>query len=264
MPDRPNLNYRYDGTFDGLLCCVFQSYSKKEIPMDILGPDAPPTFFPEREIETDAEKAARVLRSIPKKLGGEATGFLRRAYLTCLPHRELHMLLFLRLGYKTGPRVMNLLTDDTVHTLTAAVQFLGREAHLYKEFIRFSDFKGALVSEIEPKNLVLPLLIQHFCERLPEEQFLIYDRNHGMALIYHPHHAEIVPIESLELPEPDETERAYRELWRMFYKTIEIEGRHNPRCRMGLMPKRYWRCMTEFQQAEPARNDPPCGLMKIF
>ena len=38
-----------------------------------------------------------------------------------------------------------------------------------------------------------------------------------------------------------------RELWKLFFKTIEIEGRHNPRCQMTMMPKRYWGCMTEFQ-----------------
>ena len=256
MPDRPNLTYRYDGTFEGLLCCVFESYYKKELPLDILAPDAPPTLFPAREIETDTEKARRVLVSIPRKMGAAAPGFLRRAFLTCLPHKELRTLEFLRLGYRVGPTVLNLLTDDTVHELTAAVRFLEREAHFFKEFIRFSDFRSALVSEIKPKNLVLPLLLTHFCERFPEEQFLIHDRVHGMALIYHPHHAEIVPIESLDLPEPDETERKYRELWRMFYKTIEIEGRHNPRCRMGHMPKRYWDCMTEFQQRDAAPKDP--------
>ena len=24
--------YRYDGTFQGFLCCIFESYSRKEIP----------------------------------------------------------------------------------------------------------------------------------------------------------------------------------------------------------------------------------------
>lgn len=253
--------YRYDGTFEGLLCCVFESYRKKEIPEDIFGPDAPPTLFPEREIETDSERARRVLVSIPKKMGEDVPGFIRRAFLTCLPKKELRILLFLRKGYECGPVVLKLVTDDAVEPLVKAVQHLESEAHLLKGFLRFSDFSGALVAEIKPKNLVLPLLMRHFCERYPEEQFLIYDKAHGMALIYHPHHAEIVPIESLALPEPDEKERSYRELWRMFYKTIEVEGRHNPRCRMSHMPKRYWDCMTEFQR-DAGPNGPAPGMEK--
>lgn len=260
MPDRPNLVYRYDGSFDGLLCCVFESYDKKEIPADILDPEAPQMLYPEREIETDPQKAKRVAVSIPKKLGPDAPYFLRRAFLTCLPQKERHILLFLRLGYRVGPKVMKALTNDTVHTLFSAVKYLDNEAYLFREFIRFSDFNNALVAEIEPKNYVLPLLMRHFCERFPEERFFIYDRSHGMALLYQEHKPEIIPVESLTLPEPDEEERAYRALWRLYYKTIEIEGRHNPRCRMSHMPKRYWACMTEFWQDD----GPPRGTAELL
>ena len=36
MPDRTNIIYRYDGTYEGLLCCVFESYEKREIPSEII------------------------------------------------------------------------------------------------------------------------------------------------------------------------------------------------------------------------------------
>ena len=41
MPDRPNLVYEYDSTFEGLLCCVFESFDKKEIPSGIRSLDDP-------------------------------------------------------------------------------------------------------------------------------------------------------------------------------------------------------------------------------
>ena len=93
---------------------------------------------------------------------------------------------------------------------------------------------------------MLPFAWTSFLRALPEERFLIYDRTHGVALVYQPYEARIMPVEHLELPSPDEEEQKYRELWRMFYRTIEVEGRHNPKCRMSHMPKRYWRYMTEF------------------
>ena len=34
------LTYRYDGTFEGFLCCVFESYTAHELPAAIVGPDA--------------------------------------------------------------------------------------------------------------------------------------------------------------------------------------------------------------------------------
>lgn len=242
-----DLIYRYDGSFEGLLCCVFESYEKKEIPAAVLSPDADQTtLLPEREVPADPEKAARVLRSIPAKLGPEALGFVRRAYLTCLPEKERHIFLFLRLGYRRGPEVMRMLADPTVNALFKAVNFLEREAHLLKGFLRFSDFGGALAAEIEPKNFVLPLLAPHFCARLPREKFLILDRTHGMAVVHRPGGLAVLPADGLELPAPDESECEARELWRLYYRTAEVQGRHNPLCRRSHMPERYWSCMTEF------------------
>ncbi len=247
MFDQSNLIYRYDGSFDGLLCCIFESYDKKEIPTEIILPDTSQTLlFAAKEIRTDVKKANRVLTSIPKKMGNDALNFIQRAFLTCAAKKELYILLFLRLGYRHGRSVMGMLTDDAVHPLFKAVKHLDNESHLLKGFVRFSIFSNVLVAEIEPKNCVLPLMAQHFRERYPEERFLIYDKTHGMALVYQPYQSAIIPIEDLELPEPDEQEQSYRALWRLFYDTIEIQGRHNPNCRMSHMPKRYWKYMTEF------------------
>lgn len=251
MFNQSNLIYRYDGSFDGLLCCVFESYDKKEIPMDILLPGTPESMlFEQKEIRADSKKSNRVLASIPKKIGVDALDFVRRAFLTCCTQKELYILLFLRMGYHYGPTVMSMLADDVVNRLFKAVKHLDNESHLLKGFVRFSVFNSVLVAEIEPKNYVLPLMTQHFCERYQEERFLIYDKTHGMALIYQPYQSSIIPIEELELPEPDEKEQAFRQLWQLFYDTIEVKGRHNPQCRMSHMPKRYWKCMTEFGCAQ--------------
>lgn len=247
MLDQSNVIYRYDGSFEGLLCCVFESYDQKEIPMDIIQPDTSQTMlFQVKEIRTDSQKASRVLVSIPQKMGKSALDLVRHAFLTCFSQKELYILLFLRMGYRYGPSVMSMLTEDVVDTLLKAVKHLEKESHLLKGFVRFSVFNNVLVAEIEPKNYVLPLLTEHFCERYPEERFLIYDKIHGMALVYQPYQSTIIPIEALELPQPDEEEQSFRALWQLFYDTIEIQGRHNPKCRMSHMPKRYWKYMTEF------------------
>lgn len=247
MLDRSNMIYLYDGSFNGLLCCVFESYDKKEIPVEISASNRPQTIlFPVKEIMTDQQKADRVLVSIPKKIGYAALDFVQQAFLTCLPQKELYILRFMRLGYSHGPSVMNMLADDTVNTLFKAVKHLQNESHRFKGFLRFSVFNDILVGEIKPKNQVLPLLRQHFCQRYLEERFLIFDKTHGLALAYRPHQSVMIALEDLVLPTPDQKEQSCRELWRLFYDTIEIEGRHNPRCRMSHMPKRYWKYMTEF------------------
>ncbi len=246
-PNRTVTVYCYDGSFNGLLCCVFESYESNEIPSDVLPEGADlPLLLPVKAIATDAVRAKRVLKSIPQKMGYQALDLVRRAFLTCHPQKELLILQFLRLGYRYGASVINRLTDETVHALLTAVRHLNHEAHLFQGFIRFSEVNGALVAQIEPKNIVLPLIAAHFCERYPGEKFLIYDKTHGMALIYQDHEASICDVDMFEQIECGEEEKKFRALWRLFYDTIEIKERRNPRCRMSHMPKRYWSCMTEF------------------
>ena len=36
MPDGSDIVYSYDGSFEGLLCCVFESLEKREVPAEIL------------------------------------------------------------------------------------------------------------------------------------------------------------------------------------------------------------------------------------
>lgn len=253
MFDRPDIArdgiaYIYDGTFEGLLCCVYESVYEKERPITIAaeGAEQQLSLAGVKHIETDLERAARVAKSVPEKISPEASWLVSRGFLTCLPDKELVILDFLRKGYKYGKRVTDMLTDDTVHTLTKAVRRLGNESHLLTGFIRFAVYDGIMVSVIKPKNFVLPVIKNHFCGRYKQESFMIYDSAHGSALVYKPYEGAIVPVNELALNEPDEEELHYQQLWKKYYATIAIEGRYNPKCRMSHMPKRYWDYMTEF------------------
>lgn len=247
MLNRSNLIYIYDGSFEGLICCVFESYYKHEIPMDIVKLNTSQiTFFPTKEIITDLEKYNRVLVSIKDKIGLSALKSIQYAFLSCLEKKELYILLFLRMGYKYGPSVITMLSHDVVATIFKAIKHLENESHLLKGLIRFSVFNNGLAAEIEPKNFVLPLLIRHFSERYPEEYFLIHDKTHNMALIYKPYEANIIPVENMTFPSLAAEEKHFRKLWGLYYNTVEIRQRHNPKCQMSHMPKRYWKYLTEF------------------
>ena len=116
MSDRTTVMYYYDGTYNGFLSCVFESFAEKETPAAILPVDeADQTcLFGAKYIETDLRRAERVRVSIPKKMGMEAQDLLERAFFTCMPEKELRMLEFLRLGYKVGRGVCGRLTEPAV------------------------------------------------------------------------------------------------------------------------------------------------------
>ena len=47
MPKRTDIAYLYDGSYEGFLCCVFESFENHEIPSDILAEtDAQLSLFP--------------------------------------------------------------------------------------------------------------------------------------------------------------------------------------------------------------------------
>lgn len=242
--------YYYDGTFEGFLCCIFDSYANKEILTAIYcDEDAMPTLFATRSIQTDRTHANRVFRKVVK-CSAYAAELLQKGFLTCLPEKELHLYRMVVKLLKEGPAFLRNFSDDTLHPVAAAVRHLNGEAHLLKGFVRFSELGGVLGSEIEPKNRVLPLLRSHFCARYREEKFFIYDRTHKEALFYAAGKAVIQPLEFFQMAPPDETEAHYRVLWKRFYDTIAIKERYNPKCRQTQMPKRYWNTMTEFQDED--------------
>jgi probable DNA metabolism protein len=245
--NRTDLVYMYDGSFEGLLCCVFESYEKKEIPINILPLESQLGLFDSpKRIETNAQKALRVYESIPVKVSLEAQELVKLSFLTCATEKELLIFRFLRLGYKVGGSVMGMLAEDTVNSLQKAVQHLTFESNRFKGFIRFSIYNNVLVALIEPKNFVLPLLAAHFSNRFSNETFMIYDQTHKVALVHQAGRVEIVEIDDLELPELEEKEAEYRRLWQQFYNTIGIENRYNPKCRRNFMPQRFWKNLTEF------------------
>ncbi|WP_082652134.1 TIGR03915 family putative DNA repair protein [Gorillibacterium timonense] len=255
MPYRTDVVFVYDGTADGLLTCIFESYARKIIPIDIQPEgSAEPVLFDVIEIPTVEEKARRVEQGIRSKLGQEALDLIQNGILTCHPHKELVVLRYVRLGLREGQDALNRLADDTVHSLHKAVQGLNREVNKWMGFIRFSAYGQVLVAEIEPLNEVLPLLAPHFCDRYEREAFLIYDRTHKKALVHRPGEHVIMEVDELTLPEASRDEEAYRTMWQRFYETIAIQERINPRGRMNHMPKRYWKHLTEMASPRIAES----------
>ncbi len=82
MFDRADVTYRYDGSFEGMLCCVFESFARRELPASVAPPDRGQlTFTPEVWIETDPEHARRVFASVSKKISKAAAQLVSDIFL---------------------------------------------------------------------------------------------------------------------------------------------------------------------------------------
>lgn len=229
---------------------MFESFLRKEIPFAIY-PDraAWPTLFPIRRVPTDPARAARVFDSFEKKLGTRTRDLVTRAFLNDSPDKELTLLRFLHFAYGQGPRAPWMQGHERVAPVLALEKAVTGEAHLLKGFLRFQEYDGLLAARITPKHYVLPLLRLHFCQRLPGEDFILYDATHGAALLWQKGRASYAQLdEAPPFPAISREEAAYQELWKRFYKTIAIAARENPALRRSLCPKRYWVNMTELKE----------------
>lgn len=241
--------YQYDGSLDGFLCCVYESYVYKEVPAAFCCDEDPLSLYEVRTVVTQPAYSQRVSRGIAAR-SGKALAVVRRGFLTCLPDKELHLYAFIRKLLAEGPGFMRDLSDPACYPLYRAIRHMNGELEKLRGFVRFSDYGGILGAEIEPKNRVLPLLRGHFCQRYANEQFFIYDRTHRELLLYANGRSRITQIENFQPVLPGEDELYFRSLWKQFFQSVAIRERENPRCQNTFMPKRYRGTMTEFLPLE--------------
>ena len=241
--------YLYDGGFDGFLCCVFESFLKKETPFSIC-PAAgfEPVLFESRLISTDFEKAGRV-RSWLNKLPFKARWLAQLSFLSSEPQKDVFLLQFLQLCETQKETAAGLLQCPCVLAVNGAATAVNREAEKWMGFLRFSDHEGFLAAVFEPQNNVLPLLMGHFCDRFSCETFLIYDALHKIALVSENGKGRCFPLDEFHLA-PDTAEEAFfQALFRQFYRAIAIEPRKNEKLRQSHLPKKYRGNMLEFSDS---------------
>lgn len=244
MSDRGVLIFSYDGTFEGFLSAVFDSFAMKVIPSDIvINDNLEPSLLKIHYVETDSEHAKRVETGIREKLGETVLNMVKRAYLFDGEGKEISILLFIKKAFAEGRAIGSRIGEETVNKVYKMCVAVNNEAERFRQFTRFSDSNGALVAVIHPKHFVLPLIKSFFCARIKNEHFMIYDAEHGAALIHTPERTAIIPVENLELPETEDS--FYKNLWKSYYRHIAIASRYNPTCRRAHMPKRFWQYLPE-------------------
>ncbi|MDR2109147.1 MAG: TIGR03915 family putative DNA repair protein [Coriobacteriales bacterium] len=163
---------------------------------------------------------------------------------------------------------------DLAHPAVDALQRLARqvntEAHYMLQFIRFAELKSGLYfARIEPKASVVPLIMDHFAERLNIQPFMILDARHGLAGVFNRERWWLVEADATLVDlATSAAQDDYQALWQSFYDTIAIEERRNPRCQRNFMPKRFWGMMCEhippsLRSSKPATPTPSAAAKAL-
>lgn len=243
-----NKTFLYDGSFYGLLTVIYECYMSKIVPVNILDVNNYEiNIFDIYEfIKTDLDKANKLYNAIYTNISYDTLYNAYNAFLSVEKDKEINILKYILLGFKVKSKVNNMLSIDYVFKVYSLRKNVLMEAHRLKGLLRFVQLNEKLYyASIHPDNNVIENIGNHFINRLPNENFVIHDKNRDIAFIYNTKTYMITELKNLKLPPLSDTEKMYQTLWRSFFNTISIKERSNPRLQMQYMPKKYWKDLIE-------------------
>ena len=288
-----DLAYTYDGTLEGLLSAIFEAFARHENPRDI----EPECMLQPRLaqlvsfIQTNEEHAERVRRGICSSCGYRAFNAVKKAALSSAPGAGTAAYRFVRFAMGAAnpctcapcknrsschaanthmpcPRIargaISNITHPSVEPLFKIARSVDNECERMRQFIRFEHLNDAETdiwfARCNPRDSVVPLVMNHFVERFNVQPFIIYDENHHIAGVYEGKQWYLVRTNGKDNPFPRipscaAEEETMQRAWKTFYHAVSIDARYNPELRRHFMPKRLWKNLTEMQESLPAREN---------
>lgn len=204
--------YMCEPWLEGILCGVYDAWSDpaghENVRLAVKGEYEELELFAEyRDVQICPEKAEKVIRSVCAKLSQEIYRKVYTASLSQDRERADKIYRFLIQAFRHGPSVLDMLQLPACYDIFGLCRNVYNENHLLTEFLRFSETPGGiLVSRIGPKNDIMTLLAPHFADRLPEENWVIYDENHKRAAVHPAGRSWFLVNQPLE-PEQENSDR---------------------------------------------------------
>ena len=254
-----------ENSIDGVFSGVYQAYDSRfgHSNTRLCTKDSVDTyelFCEYEEVSTDTKKSQKVAHTLIQRLGQEVYYDLCQAISAYESPRDrakqihkaeaVYKTIVLGLSGSNGPGILQQLGNPYVNRVFQLSRSTSNEASHLMGFLRFSEMEnGILFSRIHPKNHVLPILAEHFTDRFPCENFIIYDEPRQLAAIHkcgsHYMLAEAPQVNEDFFNRFSSREQEFRELWVNFFQSIAIEARRNPKLQSQNIPKRFWKDTVE-------------------
>jgi len=241
-------DYIYDGTFEGLLCCIYAAYyDEPAASISKSGEGQISLLSLQTIVETDIEKSDKVYDAIRKKISAYDLRRIYKVYLSNDEDKEMKILRYVQMGFKYGSNISNFHGNDIVEAVQKIEKKVGNEVHRLYGLVRFKELQGGIMyTGIEPDHDVIQLMAAHFSERFQSAPFILHDQKRGKAVFSAQGKWYMTAFTEKDLPEQSQGEKDYQKMWKMYFEHIAIKERKNSRCQRNFMPARYWKNMTEF------------------
>ncbi len=243
--------YFFDGTKNGLLTCIFESFYDRRIPDDVTSECVQCGLLDEIvTIKTDNEKAERVYKCLKncktKYLVSDFNLTFRSG------EKKRFKVLFDYLNVAISNKNIDVSKAFALPEIQAFTDLKNRiytETHRFKGFLRFMETeKGFYYACYEPDNDITELLVPHFTARL-QSPFIIHDiKRNILALCDGKRYKILNGGDNGVTVFMSESEEIFLDLWQQYYKSINIEERKNLRQMRNYMPERYWKNLSEKQE----------------
>lgn len=242
----------YDGSFAGLLTCVFEIYERRLGQVSVVSEKhfQPQVFGETFIIITDENKTRRVWTSLGKLVTSSCLKKIYNCYLSEYPDIGDVITGFIRLAFDTQESPEYAYATALALRISQVDKMVHREKHRMEAFIRFRLTKdGIYYAVIEPDFNVIPLIVKHFKNRYADQRWLICDINRNYGIYY-----DLSDVSEVNLTFESGNDRSdifsedeikYQALWSDYFTHVNISERNNKKLHLMHVPKRYWKHLSE-------------------
>lgn len=249
----------YDGSYEGLLSCIFVIFKERITPVAINAEDNYQFALLDtaRRIDTNESWAARVLKGIDERTDASASALTYKIFLSELPLSEMLIYQVVRAIIQHGDEtILENFANPCILKAAQIEKMIGREVHRMHAFVRFQKSQeGLFCAVIDPDFNVLPLIGDHFERRYADQSWLIFDARRQYGLYYNQEDTSYVssghPVFELNIDMfqqeaiQDVQEKEYQSLWKNYFHAVNINERNNPKLHLRHVPRRYWKYLIE-------------------
>lgn len=242
------MDYLYDGTFEGLLTCIYWNYYEEKTTGIYIEKEYQQSIvYQNKKIVTDKEKAKKVFNAIEEKITEEALNYVYYSFLSDYKEKENIILEFLRHGFSTGINTLKYYSHEKVFPIYKLYNKVGMERHRLLGLLRFADMKGILYAKYCPDHNISVIIADHFADRLKNEKFIIHDVKRNIAVVSYNGKWQITDFYLENELEYSKEEVEFQKLWRGYFNQIAIKDRENINLQFNFVPARYRKNLVEFK-----------------
>ena len=248
--------YRCEDSLESIFTAIYLSYEENRDSRDtcLVLHHEPILFAEDVEVEADPIRTIKVIQTMKRRFGED--DYLSVCMALASTDEDKAQAVYRTVVKGLDERcerghLFDSLADEYVLKTFSLARGAGREIQHLKGFLRFQELEnGILYAKIGPKSNAVTFLMPHFSDRLPIENFIIYDETRGIFGV-HPAGGQwyLLSAEESEGRELrfSRQEMQYQELFRHFCCTIAIKERKNLKLQRNMLPLRFQEYMVEFR-----------------